>query len=357
MPSPDEITYYNTVDLPVYYNELEEYLPETVLDFHTHVWLKEHFRVVPWAGGVPGGSYMIVAMDYGFEALQADGKRFFPTRKYEAVCFGYPAPTGNIEASNAYVSHGGGHPGLYPLMVQRNDSTPSETIREQLQAGAFFGYKVATPWQGDDYGDVTVEDMLGEAAMEVANEQQLVVLLHLPRSGRMADPVNIKGLQRLSKDYPQAQIVLAHCGRCYCPGLMQKGIGALKDLENLYFDVSMVQDPVVLQILFDHVPSARVFYATDLPVAAMRGRRVCVNDHWVDVVREPSQGSAFRISSESLNATFMAYEIARAVRDAALLVGLSRQELRSIFYDNGMALLSRVAQGKTLQSARKQAQP
>lgn len=350
----DENIYYQTVDLAVYYNELEEYLPETVLDFHTHVWLRGHFGRVPWDTGLPGGSYMIVNTDYGFEALQADGARFFPTRKYAAVCFGYPAPSGDWETSNAYTARGGGHPRMYPLFVEGKDTTPKEILRQKLAAGGYFGYKVATPWQGDDYGDITVEDMLGRGQMELANELGLVVLLHLPRSGRMADPVNIASLQKLAKTYPQAQIVLAHCGRCYCPGLMQKGIGPLKDLENLFFDVSMVMDPVVLQILFEHVDSQRVFYATDLPVAAMRGRRVCVNDHWVDVVREPSQGSAYRLSAETLNATFMAYEIARAVRDAALLAGLSRQEIQSIFYNNGMALLERAAHGKPLQEIRAQ---
>jgi hypothetical protein len=292
---------------------------------------------------------MIVETDYGFESLIEDGERFFPTRKFAAVCFGYPAPSGDWEACNAYVAHGGGHPGMFPLSVQGKEGVPKDALRQHIQAGAFFGYKVATPWQGDDYGSVTVDDMVGETAMGLANELKLVVLLHLPRSGRLADPLNIASLQRLAKSYPQAQIVLAHCGRSYCPGIMQKGIGALQGLENLYFDVSMVQDPVVLQILLEHVSSSRVLFATDLPVAAMRGRRVCVNDHWVDVVREPSQGSAYRLSAETLNATFMVYEIARAVRDAAQLSGLSREETRSIFYTNGMAILSRVAGGQPLQ--------
>ena len=48
----------------------------------------------------------------------------------------------------------------------------------------------------------------------------------------------------------------------------------------------MVMDPTVLRMVFDNIASSRVLFATDLPVAAMRGRRVYVMDHWVDLVLE-----------------------------------------------------------------------
>lgn len=115
----------------------------------------------------------------------------------------------------------------------------------------------------------------------------------------------------------------------------------------------MVQEPLVIQILLEHVDSQRVFFGTDLPVAAMRGRRVCINNRWFDVVREPDQGSPFRLGAPRLAApivpgTFMVYEIARAVRDGAVLAGLSPAQLAAIFYENGMAALRRVAGGRPL---------
>ncbi len=347
----DEETYYEQVDLPVYQQELDNFLPEVVLDFHAHTWLRSHFRQVPWEAGVPGANYMIVSTDYGADELAADGRRFFPTRRYEAVCFGYPVPSADLDACNSYCA-GAGRGDRYPLMLLEKTCPPEEVLREQILEGGFFGYKVVLPWHGDDYGNVTVEDMLSDTAMKVADELRLVIMLHLPRSLRLADPLNIASLQRLSDTYPAAQIVVAHAGRSYCPSTMRDGIGPLQALANVYFEVSMVQEPLVIQILLDHVDSRRVFFGTDLPVAAMRGRRVCVNNRWVDVVRQPDQGSAFRLSSASLPATFMTYEIIRAVRDGGRLAGLSTPQLSAIFHENGMAALARVAGGKQLARAR-----
>jgi predicted TIM-barrel fold metal-dependent hydrolase len=350
--------YYQQVDLPVYREELEPVLPDTILDFHAHVWTRDHWRRVPWEAGVPGGKYMVVRTDYGFDALQADLARFFPTRRVDAVCFGYPIPSSaDLDAGNRYLARGGGHAGRYPLMVVHKDETPKAVLEQQVREGIFFGYKVGLPWHGNDYGDVTVEDMLTAAQMELADELSLVVLLHLPRAGRLADPANSASLRRLAARYPRAQIVLAHCGRAYCPDVMRRGIGAVRDLDNVYFDVSMVQDPVVLQILFQHVDSRRVLFGSDLPVAAMRGRRVCVNDHWVDVLREPDQGSGYRVGLKQLRATFMVYEIIRAVRDAAEFAGLSNSQLSAIFFDNGMALLYAAMEGGQMRRIREHAPP
>jgi len=344
----DDDTYYRQVDLAAYRQELDEFLPPVVLDFHAHTWLQRHLGPIPWEAGVPGGNYMIVNTEYSREALAADGQRFFPDRRYQAVCFGYPVPSADLDACNSYCLEAGRQGWCYPLLLVARDCPPKEVLRQQILDGGFFGYKVVLPWFGDDYGDVTVEDMLSDVAMEVANELQLVIMLHLPRSLRLADPLNIASLRHLSAAYPGAQIVVAHAGRSYCASTMRAGIGPLRDLPNVYFEVSMVQEPLVIQILLDHVDAQRVFFGTDLPVAAMRGRRVCINNRWIDVVREPDQGSSFRLSSPNLPATFMVYEIARAVRDGALLAGLAPAQLAAIFYENGMAALRRVADGRQL---------
>ena len=76
--------------------------------------------------------------------------------------------------------------------------------------------------------------------------------------------------------WPGAKIVLAHCGRCYLPAEMEKAIGSARGMPNVFLDTSMVMDEAVLQMVFDSIDSSRVVYGTDLPIAAMRGRRVRV---------------------------------------------------------------------------------
>jgi hypothetical protein len=194
-------------------------------------------------------------------------------------------------------------------------------------------------WYGDDYGDMRVEDMVGPTERALANDRGLVMLLHVPRRGRLADPVVQAGVRWLSAECPRAKIVLAHCGRCYLPGEMKAAIACLHGLENVRMDTAMVMDPVVLQIAFNEIGPGRLVFGTDFPIAAMRGRRVQVWDHWVDVVLPGYPPSAFRVEGDNYRAGYMAREIVLAIRWAAEMVGISDAERDGIFHDNGMALL------------------
>ena len=236
---------------PAFYKErIAPYLPTVVLDFHAHVWRKSDWRAVPWKNGTQGGTYMVAAEDYPVERLIADGHSCFPDREYRAVCFGYPTPSADNVKDTKYVAEAGGRRGMYPLMVTGSPlGVPGAVIRERLDAGKFLGFKVHTPWQGDDYGNTSVSDMISPNEMDVAQELGLIVLLHVPRTGRLADPEIQAGVKRLSEGWPEAKIVLAHCGRCYMPAEMERAIGSLSNLSNVYLDTSMVMDETVLRMV------------------------------------------------------------------------------------------------------------
>jgi hypothetical protein len=74
----------------------------------------------------------------------------------------------------------------------------------------------------------------------------------------------------------------------------------------------------------------------------MRGRRVRVLDHWVDVVLPGYPPSAFRVEGADIHAGFMAWEIVLAIRWAAELAGIRDAERDGIFYGNGKALLAKM---------------
>ncbi|MDD2486039.1 MAG: amidohydrolase family protein [bacterium] len=344
--------HYKTIDLPLYRERIAPALPPAVLDFHTHIWTRDHWRILPWKEGAAGGNYMVIEVEYGVERLLADGCRLFPDRPYRAVAFGQPLPSADVARSNAYAAAAGAYPGVFPLLLAGLGLASREELEQAVLEGGFFGYKVFLNWHGDDYGDVTVEDQIGPVEMEVADAHGLVVLLHVPRSGRLADPVIQQGVRDCAQQYPNACLVLAHCGRCYHPDEMRAAVGAVRDLENVCLDTSMVMEPAVLQILMNEIDSRRLLFATDFPVAMMRGRRMYALDHWVDLVTEGYAPSAYRVAGDNFRATFMAYEIVLAILRAAELTGLAEEETARIFHDNGMDLLSRVRQGRTLKNAR-----
>jgi hypothetical protein len=112
----------------------------------------------------------------------------------------------------------------------------------------------------------------------------------------------------------------------------------------------MVMDETVLRMVFDSFDSRKVLYATDFPVAAMRGRRVRVMDHWVDIVLGDYPTSAYRVKAEGIRATFMSLEIAFALLKAAKGAGLSKEAIAGLFFENGMRVLRSVRGGKTIQT-------
>jgi hypothetical protein len=346
----DEQTRYTTLDLPFYQAEIAPVLPPEVLDFHTHVWDAATWKFKPWEAKVEGGQYMVTDEKYAPAELVRDGARLFPDRAYKAVCFGSPHPAVDWPRDTAYVAAGGrAHGNLYPLMIAgRELNIPRADYARALDDGGFYGFKVFLNWYGDNYGEKTVEEMLGPEEMALADARRLVVLLHVPRRGRLADPVVAEGVRRLAGEYPGAQVVLAHCGRCYLPTEMQAAIASVRDLPNVFLDTAMVMDPVVVQIALNELGPSRVLFATDLPIALMRGRRVQVMDHWVDVVLDGYPRSAFRVPDDTIHATFMVWEIVLAIRWAAAMTGLSAADCHAVFYDNGMRLLKAVKRENVL---------
>ena len=344
---------YERVDMPFYREVVSPLLPDNILDFHAHSWKKDQwitqkeeedsqFQNSDSLGIFPTARYMTTELEYSMERLMEDANRMFPLQRYHAVFFGHPTPAVDLDRTNRYIAGNSHLKNMFPLILTGKELVPGEQLRQQIIETGFFGYKVFLNWVGNDYGNICVEDMIGPSEMELANELGLVVLLHVPRSGRLADPIIGRGVRKLSQRYPKANIVLAHCGRCYMPAEMSAAINSIADLENVYLDTSMVMDPTVLHIIFNSIDSRRVLYATDFPIAAMRGRRVNVMDHWVDVVLEGYPDSDFRVASNGIRATFMAYEIILAIKTAAETAGLSGEELKGIFFNNGISLLGKV---------------
>jgi hypothetical protein len=338
--------HYEKTDLPFYREEIAPLLPPRLLDFHVHVWRREQWREKPWETDAAGGKYMVVQEQYPPDDLAADLQRLFPDRPCEAVCFGFPSPAVDLGRTNADTALLSATPGRYPLVIAGRGLLPAEELRRQVLEGGFFGYKVFLNWYGDDYGNITIPDMIGPEEMALADELRLVVLLHVPGARRLADPAVQAGVREYAQRYPGAHLVLAHCGRCYLPSEMQQALGAVADLDNVYLDTAMVMDPTVLQIALEGVGPGRLLYATDLPIAAMRGRRVYVMDHWVDLVLAgyPPSGP-YRVPAEGIRATFMVYEIILALARAAERVGLSAGERDALFYENGRALLTAPRRG------------
>ncbi len=340
---------YEEIDLPFYRTNIAPFLPEKILDFHAHMWKHEHWTYWEKFSKNKSNNYMVVEAEYGIEELLDDVRMIFPDREYYAVYFGDPTPRTNIDLSNAYISKiGRVNKNLFPLILVKKNLYSRDELKSKIIREGFLGYKVFLPWIGNDYGNINVEDMIGSNELEVANEMNLVIMLHVPGVRRLADPETANSIIKYANMYPNVNIVLAHCGRCYRYEEIKVAVNYIKSIKNIYLDTSMVMDPIVLEVVFDNIDSKRVLYGTDFPVAAMKGKRVTVMDHWVDLVLSGYPKSDFRVISDNMRATFMPWEIAFALKIAGEMAGLNNKEIESIFWNNGIALLRKVMNGKLL---------
>jgi len=338
--------YYERVDMKVYHEVVAPVLGKSILDVHAHAMAQvpePQMRRVEHK--YPGRE----SEPFPVEDLAATGQLMFPEQTYHAVVFGMPNPE-SAASSNAHVAEEcRKRETFYPLYIPDMQASEQQ-IRNTVLQGGFYGFKpywLMVDWK-DEEDEVTVGDMLPAPYMRVADDWGLMIMLHIPGSKRLASASNIEWIQKLSREYPNAKIIIAHLGRSYCPWSMKGGISHLCDLPNVYWDTSFVQQSLSYKIFFDHVDPSKVMYGTDLPIGQTRGRRVCINDRWIDVTRDDLGWTASRDPQHSIEATFMTYEMIRAMREGAEEAGLSTADLRPIFFENGMRLIEDVQH--TLQS-------
>ena len=192
--------------------------------------------------------------------------------------------------------------------------------------------------------DVTLEDMIPPAMREAADRGGLIVMTHIPRLGRLADPVNIEGLRRLCAECPNAKIILAHFGRSYFPEAVGDGY-SLADIDNLYPELSMVQDWEVIEGIFRSFDRSKILFGLDLPVAQEKGKCLGINGQRHFFTKRPHKWSAHvEPGSYDVRCTLFAYEMVRAIRKAADRAGLTEAEVEDVFWNNAERLVESVGE-------------
>jgi len=182
--------------------------------------------------------------------------------------------------------------------------------------------------------------------LEVADAHGWIVVLHLPRSSRLKDPVNLRQMLEIERRYPRVRLIIAHIGRAYCPEDVGDAFTALQATEKMMFDFVANTNAQVMVQLIRTVGPKRVIFGSDLPIVRMRMRRICENGVYINLVppglygdvndphmREVSQNEGERLS-------FFLYEVLRAFRCAAETTGLSAADIEDVFYNNAARLVA-----------------
>lgn len=327
------------IDQLVYDQELSPRLPSTIIDCHVHVGLSEHWRPVSpercaeiWA--------MEVAKEQSWEQLRSAYRVLFPQQEVRALAFGWVYREVDIERNNAYVRAGISDPRnkANGLFVTRPDYD-SAAISEAMSQG-FLGIKPYPDLAATATGEPSIYDFLPPAHLAVLDQLAGILMLHLPRKGRLGDPDNIREVREISEAFPAIKIVIAHIGRAYCLPTAQRGLPRLIEHQNLYFDTSANLNADVFQYALETIGPDRLLFGSDLPVTLMRGMRDHIGERYVNWTDgDYSWNINRKTPQEEANYTFYLYEELRALIKAVERSGLGQEALEKILYANSARLL------------------
>lgn len=335
----DELEYYETVDLPIFLKEFADWLPNRIFDVHTHAWLPEHL-LKPISEERVG--LVFEADSVSWQDLESAYELLFPGIQVEWLALPMPLSVIDREANNSYVASQSDHERTFGLYVPGLDED-EDTLLSIIRSGSYVGFKPYlsyVTWK--EIEEIRVTDFVTPAQLEVANQYGLIIMLHVPRSGRLADQNNLEDLKKIGEQYPDAAIILAHAGRAYSRDIIEPGLGVLADFPNIFFDLSNVQDKDVISAMLESLPIGRIMYGTDIPVATVRGFMFMLNGQRVCITRKKFPWSISSDIPGQLRCTFMGYEGLRAIKHAAQECGIDQDGVAAIFYKNAHNLVNTI---------------
>lgn len=354
MTSPDDprnpLIDVKDVDRRFYEQHLRDWLPGELFDIHTHIWREADYRPGVSARGQERAVTWPsrVARDNPVEDLMETYRLLLPGKKVTPLVFANLPQDDNLEAVNAYVAECSRRVGV-PALVFSEPGWSAGELESRIVAGGFVGAKsylsLAPAYIPGK--EIRIFDFFPRHHLEVLNRHGWLVMLHVPRAGRLKDPVNLAQLLEIERDYPDLKLIVAHIGRAYCGEDVGNAFEVLAATRRMCFDFSANTNDGVMEQLLRCVGPQRVLFGTDLPILRMRMRRIVRDGRYINVVPRGAYGDVSadpnmaEVDGAEANAlSFFLYEELAAFRRAAERVGLTRPELEDVFLRNARRLLA-----------------
>jgi uncharacterized protein len=344
---------YNDVDRAFWAEHLEGWLPERMIDAHTHVMDKRFSLDEPTEA--MRRQYWVNELREPIDAAAAERcyRTVFPGRDFTCVAFGVPGLDFDVEGGNDWLQQECEKRGWYNLAVMRPQWS-QEKLAALLDKPSVIGVKPyyalisRDPNTRDMHLEASIFDFLPHHLLEVVNDRHGWVTLHVPKADRLGHPANISEVREIRRRYPDIGLVIAHLGRCYTEPHALEAIPQLADDPGIYFDSSAVLNPASHRVALQHAGPERILYGSDNPIFYMRGRREYRGRAYINRTNYPFYFNKEREPAEVENSyTLMMYEDIRAIKQACEELGITeRGKIEAIFHDNAMRLIGRAIERK-----------
>jgi predicted TIM-barrel fold metal-dependent hydrolase len=338
------------VDKRIYEEKLKDFLPPEIIDVHTHVWLNEFIHIdkeekerkVTWPTKV--------AKDNSIEDIVETYKLMFPDKTVTPLIFSSLGLNDDFNAANEYIKKSAAQYRFPSLIFARPEWT-GEELEQKITDGGFFGCKVYLTLSASyiPEKEIRIFDFLPPHQLDVLNKHGWIVMLHIPRDGRLRDPVNLEQMLEIERNYPNVRLIIAHVGRAYCPEDIGDAFEVLSVTKNMMFDITANTSQYVFERLIKAMGPKRIMFGSDLPILRMRMKRICEDGNYVNIVPRNLYGDVSGdrhmkevdgIEADAL--TFFMYEEIDAFRRAAESTGLNKSDIEDVFYHNAKDLINGV---------------
>ena len=330
-------------DKRVYEQELKDFLPEKIIDVHAHVWLdhlkvkdpNEPKRTVTWT--------RVVALDDSIEDLQETYRLLFPGKDVSALFFS----NGEGDGNNNYVSESSKKTG-WPALYFSHPSETAEELENHIRQGGFLGVKsyLSLSPKYIPGPEVRIFDFFPKYQLAVLDRMGAIMMLHIPRNGRLKDPVNLAQIAEIKEEFPNIRLIVAHIGRAYVESDIGNAFDTLDKYPTLMYDFCANCCDIAIETCLRHAGPKHLMFGLDMPILRLRTHRIEENGTYINLVPPGIYGDLggdphMREVSpeEGEKITFFAYEELLSFKRVAEKLGLSRQDVEDIMYNNAHDLI------------------
>jgi glutamate-1-semialdehyde 2,1-aminomutase len=313
--------------------ELSGFLPEKILDFHAHIYRSGDLKISSpsvWTGGPAE-----VSVDTWRQHL---GKFMDDKKLTGALFFPAPAPGADLKSENSYLVSLVKNEGSSRGLVIVSPDYPREELASLLDLPCVAGIKPYHYYSTEHPTlDSSVKGFLPEWQIEMAASHHSIVMMHLVKSRAIADVSNQNDIRGICKGYPNIKLILAHAARCFHYPDARNGIGRLRGLENIWFDLSGICEPEAILTILREFGPRKLLWGSDFPISQLRGKCVTLGDGFIWLDNGLIDWQKSRFASPVLTGI----ESLMALKTAAEEFGLNRDDISDIFYNNAERLLFR----------------
>ena len=328
-------THINSAERDIFRRELDSFVPDSVLDAHTHIWSRAA------SGSEVPDSFDAFGAEMTIDLWHSWMDELFPGRRQGGLVI--PGALGGtrevVERQNEFVSREAlSDPLCKPSMFVTPDMD-ADYVRQEVKRLKVAGLKCyhstsarKPTWNAD------IPEYLPAEQVSVANKKGLCITLHMVKSRSVADPSNQHWIRTYCESYPNMRLILAHAARSFNPIHAIEGLEALRGLPNLYCDMAAVTEVGACEAIIEVLGPDKLLWGSDFAVSHVRSRCVAIGDSFTWLYPDSFPGEEH---GDDIPSAFIlnGLESLRVMKQAAWHRRLTDSQVEDIFFGNLAGLL------------------